>query len=128
MTARLRTIVLSAMLAATAADALARPTVPHAKVVLRTLDKVTARSHRIEVGVGETYTFGRIEITPRACLTAPPLDTPEAASFLEIRSVEHDETRTLVFEGWMFASSPGLSPMEHPVYDVWVLDCADGAS
>lgn len=112
------------LLALFAASALARPSEPHGIAVLRALDKVTARVSLLEAPVGETTRFGTLLVTPRACLVAPPIDPPERAAFLEIRETDRRSgEQTLLFSGWMFASSPGLSPLEHPIYDIWVLDC-----
>lgn len=112
-------------------------------VVLQSLDKITARTHKFEVPVGETVKFGTIYILAQACKKAPPIEQPEAAAFLQIwqkkAAPESDKKKTetampeitspasseWIFSGWMFASSPALSAMDHPVYDVWVLDCID---
>jgi hypothetical protein len=91
-------------------------------VVLGGMDKVTARFTSFEVRVGEAGHFGTLEVTPRSCQKMPPEETPESAAFLEIDDLK-DETRRRVFNGWMFASSPGISALEHVVYDIWVLDC-----
>lgn len=91
--------------------------------VLQGLDKVTARISRIEAPINRVVTFGSLDIIVRACREAPPIEPPESAAFLEIEEVKTGEMPQEVFSGWMFASSPALSPMEHPVYDVWVLDC-----
>ena len=56
---------------------------------------------------------------------APPTEAPENAAFLEIRDVGPAGDGSVVFSGWMFASSPALSALEHPVYDVWVVECAE---
>lgn len=100
---------------------------PPPRAVLRALDKVTARVTTIEVGLGETTRFGSLTITPRACDKAPPWERPESAVFLEIDESKPGQDAKAVFRGWMFASSPGLSAMEHPAYDVWLLDCASSA-
>lgn len=117
---------------------------PRTGVKLRALDKITGNSTDHNVKVGETLTFGRVSVTVRACFQAPPEDTPESAAFLEIRSLTPQEPRAertaagdaptargprtgpdgTLFSGWMFASSPGLSALEHPTYDVWVISCA----
>ena len=94
--------------------------------VLQGLDKVTARVSRIVAPLGRMVRFGSLEITPRACHKAPPEEPPESAAFLEIRAVDPGEDPVDLFAGWMFASSPALSALEHPVYDIWVLDCRDG--
>jgi hypothetical protein len=91
--------------------------------VLQGIDKVTARVSRIEVPIGRTVTFGPLEITAQACHKRPPEETPESAAFLVISEQQLDEEPVLLFSGWMFASSPALSALEHAVYDVWVIDC-----
>jgi hypothetical protein len=90
---------------------------------LQALDKVTARISELHVPIGGTINFGTIEVTARSCYKAPPEEPPENAAFLEIREVRRGEESKRVFSGWMFSSSPGLSTLEHPVYDVWVVDC-----
>ena len=96
--------------------------------VLQGLDKVTARVLTIEAPVGEVVTFGALEIIARTCDKRPPEETPESSAFLDIWEVRHGEPAVSLFRGWMFASSPALSGMEHPVYDVWVLDCRNSSS
>lgn len=95
-------------------------------VRLQALDKSTARTVTLEAKVGTTIEYGSIFIKIRACREAEPLDTPESAAFLQIWEVPLNSDKSeWVFSGWMFASSPALSAMDHPVYDVWVLDCID---
>lgn len=93
-------------------------------VVLQGLDKVTARISEFSAELGAPAVFGTLEITARACHKKPPEEPPESAAFLEIREKREGEPVDLLFSGWMFASTPGLSALQHPVYDVWVLDCA----
>jgi len=92
-------------------------------VTLSALDKITTQLSNIEVKRDQTVLFGTLEITLRHCKKSPPEEAPETVAFLEIMDVGHDNLKTRVFSGWMFASSPALSPLEHPVYDVWVKDC-----
>jgi hypothetical protein len=96
--------------------------------VLQGLDKVTARVSTIEAPVGQMVRFGTLEMIARTCDKRPPEETPESASFLDIWDARPGESAISVFRGWMFASSPALSALEHPVYDVWVLDCVNRAS
>ena len=96
--------------------------------VLRGLDKVTARVTTLNAPVGETIPFGALEITVRTCDKRPPEEPPESAVFLEITEIRVGNPSIDLFHGWMFASSPALSAMDHPVYDVWVLDCVSTAS
>ena len=94
--------------------------------VLQGLDKVTARVSTFNVPIDRPTRFGTLEITLRACHKRPPEEPPESAGFLEIRELRLGEQPRPLFSGWMFASSPALNPLQHPVYDVWVLDCKAG--
>ena len=78
--------------------------------------------------VGKTVTFGALQITARACDKHPPEETPESAAFLEVIEARPGETPHQLFSGWMFASSPALSAMDNPIYDLWVLDCKNPVS
>ena len=102
----------------------------HETATLRGLDKITGRSTDLEMKVGETVVFGALVVDLQVCFQTPPDFPPESAAFLQVRTVrpaglaaeiEHDD---MIFSGWMFASSPGLNALEHPVYDVWVIRCA----
>lgn len=118
-------LLLPALLAL-AGTAAARPSEPHRVAVLRGLDKVTARVSTLEAPVDRATRFGTLLVTPRACLVAPPIDPPERAAFLEVREAgPTGGGGPPLFSGWMFASSPGLSALEHPIYDVWLLDCRE---
>ena len=96
---------------------------PHGAAVLQALDKVTARVSTFEAPVGDSVRFGTLHIIARACDKRPPEETPESAAFLDISEIKLGEPTAGVYRGWMFASSPALAAMEHPVYDVWVVDC-----
>ncbi len=97
------------------------------RVKLQSLDKATARTMTFEANVGDTLKFGPLYIKVQTCKQSSPIDEPESAAFLQIWEVTPEEKSEWVFSGWMFASSPGLSSMDHPIYDVWVLDCLDNA-
>lgn len=98
--------------------------IDHSIVKLQALDKSTARTITLEAKVGTTIEYGSIFIKIKSCRKSEPLDKPESASFLQIWEVPINSDKSeWVFSGWMFASSPALSAMDHPVYDVWVLDC-----
>ena len=101
---------------------------PYDVAVLQGLDKVTARVSTIDAPVGRAIKFGALEIIARNCDKRPPEETPESAAFLDIWEVRPGEPATGIFRGWMFGSSPALNPLEHPVYDVWVLDCVNSNS
>lgn len=91
--------------------------------VLQALDKITARVQTIEAPVGDTLKFGTLQMIVRVCYRRPAEEAPESKAFLDIWDMRRHETPQSVFRGWMFASSPSLSAVEHPVYDVWLLEC-----
>jgi hypothetical protein len=95
--------------------------------ILQGLDKITGRVSSIEAPVGTAVKFGSLLITARRCERTPPEEPPEATAFLEIVDAKPGEAPVKLFEGWMFASSPAVSALEHPVYDVWVIDCRNTA-
>lgn len=92
-------------------------------VLLRALDKITARITEIELPIGEETRFGTLSIRAKYCRTRPPIEPPETFAFLEIDDIKRSGGSERVFEGWMVASSPSLNALEHAVYDVWVLNC-----
>jgi hypothetical protein len=96
---------------------------PAGGAVLQGLDKVTARISTFPVSTTEEVRFGTLSIRVRACHKTPPTEPPESTAFLEITDIRPGAEPVLLFSGWMFASSPALSALEHPVYDVWVVDC-----
>lgn len=113
-------------------DSHAQPSKPSVSMIdqpmarLQTLDKITARTMTFEARVGKTIKFGPLYIRPQACRKSDPLDRPESSAFLQIWEELPSGEQEWVFSGWMFASSPALSAMDHAVYDVWVLECFGG--
>ncbi len=97
--------------------------VPTNTAVLRALDKVAARVQTFTVPVGAPVTFGRLEILAKSCFARPPEETPENAAQLLITKANGKGEKTVIFDGWMFASSPSVSAMDDPVYDLWVIGC-----
>jgi hypothetical protein len=120
---RLAAASLAVLLMASAGNAAGEPGVT---VELQGLDKVTARTSTFQVSIGETVKFGALVITVQACDRTPPTEPPESTVFLDIYEAREGETPTDLFHGWMFASSPALNALEHPVYDVWALACLLG--
>ena len=96
---------------------------PHRIAVLQGLDKVTARVSTLSAPIGATVRFGTLEIVVRYCDKRPPEEAPESAAFVDIWQARRRESAVSLFRGWMFASSPALNALEHPVYDIWIVDC-----
>ncbi|MBL6601507.1 MAG: DUF2155 domain-containing protein [Candidatus Puniceispirillum sp.] len=92
---------------------------------MQALDKITARISTLAAPVGEPRQFGTLEVTVQRCVFHPPEETPENAAFVVIRDLGYDPSAppTDVFSGWMFSSSPAISALEHPVYDITILAC-----
>ena len=91
------------------------------------LDKITGRIISFDVAINETVQFGALQVTPRVCYTRPPTETPNTDAFVEVDEVTLQGEIKRIFTGWMFAASPGLHAVEHPIYDVWLTDCKGGA-
>jgi hypothetical protein len=92
-------------------------------LLLRGLDKITGRPTNIVAPVGKPVQFATLTITARYCYSTPASETPETAAFVQIQDHRQDQSERAIFSGWMYASSPGLNAMEHPLYDVWVITC-----
>jgi hypothetical protein len=97
--------------------------IPMDTVVFGNLDKVTGRVDTMSGRVDAPVRFGTLEIIPRSCFARPPEEPPENSAFVEIYDISEKGEKTKVFSGWMFASSPALSALDHAVYDLWVLRC-----
>jgi hypothetical protein len=101
--------------------------VPNPTAVFSGLDKITGRIISFDVAINETVRFGALEVTPRACYTRPPTETPNTDAFIEVDELTLQGELRRIFTGWMFAASPGLNAVEHPIYDVWLADCKGAA-
>ena len=91
------------------------------------LDKITGRIINFDVAIGETVQFGALQLTPRACYTRPATETANTNSFIEVDEVTLQGEVRRIFTGWVFAASPGLHAVEHPIYDIWLTDCKNPA-
>ena len=105
--------------------------IPTNTASLRALNKQTGRKMDIEIPVGRNHIFETLLVDVRVCYTRPEYETPENSAFVQItESNTHfrEELRTVrsgnqVFSGWLFSSSPSLSALDHPHYDIWLLEC-----
>lgn len=135
-------LALGAFIAAFCGVAAAEP-IRHPTAVFAGLDKTTGRIINFDVAIDETVQFGSLNVTPRVCNTRPQTEAPQTTSFVEVDEVMNRQERQAkletkdaradakpeakrIFSGWMFAASPGLHGVEHPVYDVWLVDCKGG--
>lgn len=87
------------------------------------LDKITGRITTFDVYIGETYQFGALQVTPRACYTSSVDEATKTDGFVEVNEITLDRKIRRIFTGWMFSDSPGLNAVEHPIFDVWLTNC-----
>jgi hypothetical protein len=99
------------------------PASPNAVLMMTGLDKITGRPTQIAAPLNVPVQFATLTITARYCYSTPASETPETSAFVQIDDHRPDQSARRVFSGWMYASSPGLNGMEHPLYDVWVISC-----
>jgi hypothetical protein len=101
--------------------------IENARAVFAGLDKITGRTISFDAAIGETVQFGALQVTARACYTRPPTEATNTDAFVEVDEVTLQGEIKRLFTGWMFASSPGLHAVEHPIYDIWLTNCAQPA-
>ena len=119
---------ISAAVLAFAAGALLPPTAEAARIsnpvaVFSGLDKITGRITTFDVYVNETVQFGALQVTPKACYSRDDTEQQKVDGFVEVDEITLDRRIRRIFTGWMFADSPGLNAVEHPIYDVWLKEC-----
>jgi hypothetical protein len=120
MTRILPLVALMVTISPAAAERIANPI-----AIFAGLDKITGLTTTFEARIGEEKRFGGLFIKADACYTRDVTEEPRTTSFVEVDEIESDDTRKKIFSGWMFAESPGLSAVEHPIYDVWLTGCRD---
>jgi hypothetical protein len=91
--------------------------------ILRGLDKITGQAVNIDAPIGVPVTYATLTITADYCYSTPPSETPETIAFVQVVDNRPNKPASQVFSGWMWASSPSLNAMQHPLYDVWVISC-----
>jgi hypothetical protein len=97
--------------------------IPNTSAVFSGLDKITGRIISFDVALNETVQFGALQVTPRVCYTRPATEASNTDAFIEVDEITLQGEIKRIFSGWMFAASPGLHAVEHPIYDVWLADC-----
>jgi hypothetical protein len=117
---------LAAVSALTAPNAALADKISNPIAVFNGLDKITGRIISFEVAIDETVQFGALQITPRVCYSRPPTDAPQTDTFAQIDEIDELKQTKRIFSGWMFADSPGLHGVEHPIFDIWLTACKGG--
>jgi hypothetical protein len=117
-------VAVAAVLAAP--DAALADKISHPIAVFDGLDKITGRIISFEVGINETVQFGALQITPRVCYSRPLTEAPQTDAFAQVDELDEQKQLKRIFSGWMFADSPGLHGIEHPIFDIWLTGCKGG--
>ena len=117
-------LVLGLMAGATSAEA---QRIENQTAVFAALDKVTARISPLNATLNSTEGFGALKVTARACYSRASTEAPKTSAFVEVDEVLLDGSTRRIFSGWVFAESPGLNALEHPVFDLWLTECANPA-
>ena len=121
----MRRLILGGTLLAAAAGAAHADRIENPLAVFNGLDKITGVTTSFEIAVGDQKRFGSLIVKPDVCYSRPVTEEPKTTSFVEVQELQDNNSRKPVFSGWMFAESPGLNAVEHPVYDVWLTGCRD---
>ncbi|MDI7864409.1 DUF2155 domain-containing protein [Rhizobiaceae bacterium n13] len=87
------------------------------------IDKITGRITTFDVYIDETVQFGALQVTPKVCYSRDDTEAQKIDAFVEVEEITLDRKIRRIFTGWMFADSPGLNAVEHPIYDVWLKEC-----
>ncbi|MDH6269030.1 hypothetical protein M2360_004450 [Rhizobium sp. SG_E_25_P2] len=87
------------------------------------LDKITGRTTTFDVYMDETVQFGALQVTPRVCFSRDETEAQKQSTFVEVDEITLDRKIRRIFSGWMFAASPGLNAVDHPIYDIWLTGC-----
>ena len=127
--ARTGPVVASAALAVVALaapDSARADKISHPTAIFDGLDKITGRIISFEVGINETVQFGALQITPRVCYSRPLTEAPQTDAFAQVDEIDEQKQLKRIFSGWMFADSPGLHGIEHPIFDIWLTGCKGG--
>jgi hypothetical protein len=120
-------LLLTGVLSATVAGQALADKIQNPIAAFAALDKVTGRISHLEIPINQTVQFGALKVTPRVCDSRPPTEPPHNAAFVEVDEIKLTGEVQRIFTGWMFAESPGLHAVEHPVFDVWLTSCKTSA-
>jgi hypothetical protein len=117
---------LAALAALLAPDAAQADKISNPTAVFNGLDKITGRIISFEVAINETVQFGALQITPRVCYSRPLTEAPQTDVFAQVEEIDEQKQLKRIFSGWMFADSPGMHGIEHPIFDIWLTGCKGG--
>ena len=88
------------------------------------LDKISNKLSEKTIAVNDSDSIGTLSIKVYSCFTEPPDEIPEDYVLIDVKNVFEDKTKS-IYKGWMISSSPDVTPLEHPIYDLWLLECSN---
>ena len=86
------------------------------------IDKVSNKLYEKKISINNSESIGTLVIEVYSCFSEPPDEVPEDYVLIDVKDTFHDENKS-IYKGWMISSSPDVTPLEHPIYDLWLLDC-----
>ena len=93
-------------------------------IQLKILDKVSSKNTTFQIEIGQEEKFQNLLIKAMKCKNSEFDDNPEVTAYIQVRDVtQKNNVKVFVFNGWTFSSSPSLQPFDHPVYDIWLVNC-----
>ena len=93
-------------------------------IEIKILDKVSSKNSQLKIGIGDEVKFKNLTIKPLRCKNSKFDDTPEITAYLQVKDLTNkDKDEVFIFNGWTFSSSPTINPFDHPVYDIWLINC-----
>jgi hypothetical protein len=91
---------------------------------IKILDKISSKNELIDLIIGEEIIYKDLAIKVMKCTNSELDDNPEIKAYIQVRDLtKKDNDKVFVFNGWMFSSSPSIAPFDHPVYDIWLVNC-----
>ena len=105
-------------------DAKSEDTLLGKKTYIKILDKISSKNELVSLNNGEEFTYKDLAIKSMKCANSEFDDNPEIKAYIQVRDLtKEDKNNVYVFNGWMFSSSPSIAPFDHPVYDIWLVNC-----
>ena len=93
-------------------------------IELKVLDKISSKNYKIKIKIGEEKEFKNISIKPLKCKNSKFDDNPEIIAYLQVKDLKNiGNNEVFIFNGWTFSSSPSINTFDHPVYDLWLVNC-----
>ena len=120
---KLTICLLAAAASASCVTSVSAARISNPVAVFAGIDKITGRITTFDVYIDETVQYGALQVTPKVCYSRDETEAQRVDGFIEVDEITLDRKIRRIFTGWMFAESPGLNAVEHPIYDVWLTGC-----